>query len=286
MSAPEHEDPRQVLARHNLLPKRSFSQNFLVARDVVEKIAEAAVPTPGTLVVELGPGCGTLTTAMLRRGARVHAVERDRDMIRLLRKELADVPGFEVVEGDAATVDLRAIAAREGGPVHVAGNLPYSITGEILRHLVDSADSIASAVVMIQREVRDRLVAEANGDDYGALTVFVQACMRVEPVLLVRAGAFHPPPRVDSAVVRLTPLHPRRAEETPAFRATVRAAFAQRRKMLRNALRAYCADDAAIERACAEAGVQPTARGETLSVERFAVLARSLEQSRARVSET
>ncbi len=94
MNAPDHEDPRKVLARYGLLPKRSFSQNFLVAKDVVERIAEAAVRTPGEPLVELGPGCGTLTTALLRRGARVHAIERDRDMIRLLREELGAVDGF------------------------------------------------------------------------------------------------------------------------------------------------------------------------------------------------
>lgn len=285
MSSTEHEDPRKVLARYDLLPKRSFSQNFLVARDVVDKIAEAAVPAEGAFVVELGPGCGTLTTALLRRGAKVHAIERDRDMIRVLRTELAGVPDFEVEEGDASTVDLRAMAARRGEKLHLAGNLPYAITGEILRHLVESADALASAVVMVQREVRDRLLANPGDDDYGALTVFVQARMRVESVLLVRAGAFHPPPRVGSAVVRLVPMDPPRAEETPAFRSTVRAAFAQRRKMLRNALRAVCPDDAAIERACERAGVLPTARGETLSVERFALLARCLKEEAAKLNE-
>jgi 16S rRNA (adenine1518-N6/adenine1519-N6)-dimethyltransferase len=276
MTVPEFEDPRAVLRRHNLAPKRSFSQNFLTSHDVVEKIAEAATRDPETVVIELGPGCGTLTTAILRRGSRVVAVERDRDMIGLLRKELASVETLEVVEGDAASVDLGAIRERLGAPITVAGNLPYSITGEILRHLVDSADEYDAAVVMVQREVRDRLLAEPASAEYGALTVFVQARMRVESVALVPAGAFHPPPKVGSAVVRLIPLHPPRAQETDAFRKVVRAAFQQRRKMLRNALRSV-ADDAIVVAAADDAGIDLKARGETLSVEQFDSLARAIE---------
>jgi len=276
MTAIDHEDPRRVLARHGLAPKRSFSQNFLISREAVEKIASATV-TPGTeLVYELGPGAGTLTTALLRLGTTVVAVERDRDMLALLRSELGDVAAFSVIEGDAASFDFAAARARHGGPVAVAGNLPYSITGEILRHLVESADSISHAVVMIQKEVRDRLLASPGSEHYGALTVFVQARMAVSSVAIVRRGAFHPPPKVDSAVVRLEPLSPPRAEETPAFRAVVRAAFMQRRKMLRNALRPIAPLEE-IDRALAVIGVDGNVRGETLSVETFAGLAKQLE---------
>lgn len=276
MSVPSFEDPRAVLRRHRLEPKRSFSQNFLVAEGVVESIAEAAVADGTGLVVELGPGCGTLTTAILRRDARVVAIERDRDMIRVLQQELASVPTFEVVPGDAATVDLHALRERLDAPIAVAGNLPYAITGEILRHLVDSASAFTSAVVMIQREVRDRLLAAPGTSEYGALTVFVQARMRVESVVLVPRGAFHPPPKVGSAVVRLTPLDPPRAVETVAFRRVVRAAFQQRRKVLRNALKSVAPTDA-FDQAVARLGIDPGVRGEVLSVEEFGSLARALE---------
>ena len=276
MSIPSFEDPRAVLKRHGLAPKRSFSQNFLVAEGVVESIAAAAVQDGTEVVVELGPGCGTLTTAILRRGTRVVAVERDRDMIRVLEDELRDVPTFEVVPGDAASVDLRALRDRLATPIAVAGNLPYAITGEILRHLVDSAVAFTSAVVMVQREVRDRLLAAPGTGDYGALTVFVQARMRVESVVLVPRGAFHPPPKVGSAVVRLTPLDPPRAEETVAFRRVVRAAFQQRRKVLRNALRSVAPTEA-FDAAVADLHIDPGVRGEVLSVEQFGALARALE---------
>lgn len=276
MSPIDHEDPRRVLARNGFAPKRSFSQNFLISREAVEKIASATV-VPGTeRVIELGPGAGTLTTALLRHGIPVLAVEKDRDMIALLRRELADVPDFEVVDGDAGRFDFAADRARAGSRAAVAGNLPYAITGEILRHLVESADDIAHAVVMIQKEVRDRLVANPGDSDYGALTVFVQARMDVSSVTIVKKGAFHPPPKVDSAVIRLVPLDPPRAVETPAFRRVVRAAFSQRRKMLRKALRAI-ADGDVVDRALAAVGVEGTARGETLSVETFASLASELE---------
>lgn len=280
MSPTEHEDPRRVLARHGLAPKRSFSQNFLVSREAVEKIAEATVSRDVRNVVELGPGAGTLTTALLRLGAHVVAVERDRDMIGVLRAELADVPDFEVVEGDAAKIDLRSLRARIGAPYAIAGNLPYAITGEILRHLVESADAFSHAVVMIQKEVRDRLLAGPGDSDYGALTVFVSARMSITSVTIVRKGAFHPPPKVDSAVVRLEPLAVPRAVETPEFRAVVRAAFSQRRKMLRKALRAI-ADGPDVDRALSAAGVDGEARGETLSVETFAALAGELSASLA-----
>lgn len=276
MTVPEFEDPRVVLRRHRLAPKRAFSQNFLVDQAVVEAIADAATVTEHHAIVELGPGCGTLTAALLRRGRHVLAVERDRDMIALLQKEFAAIDTFEVIAGDASSIDLGALRDRLGVPITVAGNLPYSITGEIVRHLVDSAAHYESAVIMVQQEVRDRLVAQPATREYGALTVFVQARMRVESVLAVPSGAFHPAPRVDSAVARLVPMTPPRAEETPTFRRVVRASFQQRRKMLRNALR-QLADAETLEHCARTAGFGLDVRGEVLSVEQFAALAQALD---------
>lgn len=259
-----------MLRRHGLTAKRAFSQNFLVARSVVERIAGALAPRAGELTVELGPGLGTLTAALVRAGARVLAIERDRDMLAVLREELRGVEGLELREGDAATVDLGALAA-EHGPVAVVGNLPYAITGAILRNLVEQRASLSRAVVMVQREVRDRLIAQPSTKAYGGLTVFVQAAFDVDPVLRVPAGAFHPPPKVESAVVRLVPRAVPRAEETEAFREVVHAAFGARRKTLRNALKQIGAE-AALERA----GIDGGRRGETLSVEELAALAEAL----------
>lgn len=271
---PGWEDPRRVLARHGLAPKRAFSQNFLVSRSAVEAIARATVTRPGETVIELGPGLGTLTGELLRTGARVIAVERDRDMIAVLRAEYPGAP-LEIVEGDAADVDLMALAG--GEKVALAGNLPYAITGGILRNLCERHQAISRAVVMIQKEVRDRLLAAPGTGEYGALTVFVQARFDVRSVVKVPAGAFHPPPKVDSAVVALVPRAVPRAEETDAFREVVRASFAARRKTLRNALvQAFGAERS--DRALASAGIDGKRRGETLSVEEFAALAGAIER--------
>ena len=294
IETPRWEDPRRALARHDARPKRSFSQNFLVARPIVEAIADAAALAPGDAVVELGPGLGTLSAAMLRRGARVLAIEKDREMIGVLGADLLDAASplregralvagaaFEVEEGDATTVDLAALHARWGtrsgdrtDPLVVVGNLPYAVTGAIFRNLVAHREHVSRALVMIQKEVRDRLLALPGTKDYGTLTVFVRAAFRVEPVLRAPAGAFHPPPRVESAVVRLVP-RTDAIEETDALRLAVRACFEQRRKTLRNGLVALVGA-ARADAALASAGIDGARRGETLSLEEIAALSRAL----------
>jgi 16S rRNA (adenine1518-N6/adenine1519-N6)-dimethyltransferase len=265
------EDPRTLLKRYGLRAKRGMSQNFLVSQAGVDAIVRAVGAAPGERVVELGAGLGTLTTALMRAGARVLAIERDLDMIRVLTAELGP-HGLEIRRDDAACIDYAAIAMQQGSKVCVVGNLPYAITGAILRNLVESRASLSRAIVMVQREVRDRLVAEPGTADYGALTVFTSAAFEIDTVLRLPQGAFHPPPKVQSAVVRLVPRSTPLAEETDAFRAVVRGAFQSRRKTLRNALRAcgIAQSDQALERA----GIDPTRRGETLSVLEFDTLAR------------
>lgn len=277
MTLPAWEDPRRVLRRHGLEPKRGYSQSFLVARHAVERIAAALEPRPDELTVELGPGLGTLTAELLRAGARVLAVDRDPDMIAVLRAELGHVASLEIREGDAATLDLGALAA-EHGRLALAGNLPYAITGAILRNLVEHRGALRRAVVMVQREVKDRLVAHPGEKAWGAPSVFAQAAFEVTSVLKVPAGAFHPPPKVDSAVVRLDPRPVPRAEETAAFRAVVKAVFGQRRKTLRNALRALGGD---VDGALAATGLDPGVRGEELTIEELASLARAWDGGRA-----
>lgn len=265
---PGWEDPRRVLKRHGLAPKRSFSQSFLVSRHAVERIVEALAPSPEELTVELGPGLGTLTGALLRAGARVLAVDRDRDMLAVLEAELGASERLTLCEGDASSVDLGALAA-EHGKVALVGNLPYAITGAILRNLTAHRASVRRAVVMVQKEVRDRLVAAPGSKTYGAASVFLQAAFAVEPVVKVTRGSFFPPPKVDSAVLRLFPHPAPRAEETEAFRAVVKAAFGRRRKTLRNALSSL---GEGTDEALARAGIDPRRRAETLTVEELATL--------------
>lgn len=272
---PPFRDPRVVLREHGLRPKRSFGQNFLVARPVVEDIAAAVGGAPGSTVIEIGAGLGTLTAALVRSGARVVAIEPDRDMQRVLEAELGDA--IERVAADAAAVSLAELAGAPGEPVLVAGNLPYQATGAIVRALVAQLASWRRAVLMVQREVAERLVAAPASEAYGALSVFVQAACRVTRVRDVSPGCFHPAPRVWSAVVALEPLEPPRAEETETFRVVVKAAFAQRRKTLRNALLATGRPAAAVDAALARAAIDGKRRGETLSVEELATLAGAWE---------
>jgi 16S rRNA (adenine1518-N6/adenine1519-N6)-dimethyltransferase len=267
----------ETLRAHGLAPKKKLGQNFLADAHAARVIAEAATTPEGGTVLEIGAGLGALTRPLLARAGRVTAIEFDRDLVPILREELAAeiaAGRFELIEGDAASVDW---AARlEGGPrPHVlAGNLPYLITGKLVEKAVGLADLIDRAVFMVQAEVADRLAAAPDSEAYGGLSVFVQAAFDVKRILTVKGGAFVPRPEVDSAVVALTPRRPRRAVETDAFRAAVKAAFGARRKTLRNAWKGlYGWSREELERHAAEAGIDLGARGETLPVEAFAAIA-------------
>ena len=182
---------------------------------------------------------------------------------------------MSVVEADAVQLDWRAALGEGPRPRAIAGNLPYLITGRLLERATAYADAVDVVVFMVQAEVAERLVAKPATEAYGALTVFVQAAFAVQRLLTVRAGAFFPKPAVDSAVVRLVPLAPRRAEETPAFQEAVKRAFGMRRKTLRNAWRGiYGWSREQLEERALAAGISLDARGETLAVEDFARIAR------------
>lgn len=266
-------DPRAVLRRSGLAPKRSFGQNFLVSPHAVQAIAEACTPEAGLNVVELGAGTGVLTRALASRAARVVAVERDRDLVPVLREELGELPNVEVVEGDAGAVDPSALAPE---PRVLAGNLPYQITGRLLELATQHASALARAVFMVQLEVAARLAASPGTKEYGALTVFVGAAFRVTKLFEVSPGSFYPPPEVTSAVVLLEPRRPRITEETETFRALVKGAFGARRKTLRNAW-SRVGEAARIAAAAEASGIRLDARGETLDVEAFARMAKTLD---------
>jgi len=271
------EDPRTVLKRHNLWAKRAMSQNFLVARPVVERIAQQAHALDAGVIIELGPGLGTLTKALLATGSRVVAMERDRDMIAVLRNELSEVVGFEVRAEDAARIDLEALSSALATPLTVVGNLPYAITGSIFRNVIDAAACVPAAVFMVQREVRDRLNAKPATPEYGALTVFATAAFEVSTLMHVGRNCFHPAPRVTSSVVVLKRHAVARAPLTPTFQRVVKASFETRRKTLRNALLNALSDGAGpIDAALAAASIDGKRRGETLSVEEFGQLAAQL----------
>ncbi len=267
------EDPRVALRRHGLRPRKSFGQNFLVDPGVLEDIVRAVGARPGLRVVEIGAGVGTLTRALAEAGAEVVAIERDRDLVPALRTDLGALVRIE--EANALTFDYRAAA--QGSPTVVAGNLPYQLTAPLLAAIVDAIDVLEAAVVMVQKEVADRLVARVGTKAYGALSVLAQA--RAEPQLVraVPPSAFHPPPQVWSAVVRIQPGRPPRIGDVPwdDVRRVVRAAFSRRRQQLKKAP-AGLAPGEALPAALAAASIDPTRRPETLGAEEFAALARAL----------
>jgi 16S rRNA (adenine1518-N6/adenine1519-N6)-dimethyltransferase len=226
--------------------------------------------------VELGPGLGHLTQHLLDTGAKVFAVERDRDMVRVL--EGRKLEGLTVVAGNAADIHFAKVAGTS--PVAVAGNLPYHLTSSILFQCLEQHRDISRAVFTLQKEVVTRLSAEPGNRDYGLLSVLLGLYFDVESLFLLPRHLFHPPPQVDSAVIRLTALPKPRAEvsDDDHFIRVVKAGFAQRRKTLLNSLKSNpsLGDSQTLQRALESAGIDPQRRAETLSVTEFAALERAL----------
>lgn len=271
-------DARALLARSGLRAKKSWGQNFLCDDAVLADIAAATQAGPERPVVELGAGLGALTHHLLVRGGKVIAVERDREIVPVLRDNLAAFAQLEIREANAATLDYEALARELGGPLTVAGNLPYQLSSRIMVSLADAHPHVARAVLLVQREVAERLAAEPGSRTYGLLTVLVQRSFRVLILRSVPPGAFYPPPKIHSAVVVLQ-AHPERPVGTSDAQlvAAARAAFSARRKTLRNALAGGLGLTAPqLEPVFAEAGIDPGTRAETLGLAHFARLAAAL----------
>lgn len=274
--------PKSLLSSHGLRPKRSFGQNFLADDHLAARIADLAVPTRSGTVIEIGAGLGALTRPLLERAQRVVAIERDRDMCRALRADFAEpllTQRLEIVEADAKAIHPKQLLAGRPAPHVLTGNLPYQISGPMLRLAVATADDVERVVFLVQLEVAERIVALPASESYGALSVFLQARFTARRVLLIRRGAFYPQPSVDSAVVTLEPRSTPVATETGAFRELVTTAFAQRRKKLKNAWQGVLGLDAdALAHAAGAAGIDLDARGETLSPESFAQMVREVSR--------
>jgi 16S rRNA (adenine1518-N6/adenine1519-N6)-dimethyltransferase len=263
--------PAELLRRHGLRPKKAWGQNFLGDEQLLSSLAGLARVQPGDWVVELGAGLGHLTHALAGTGAKVLAVERDRELVPILRAEL---PRVEVAEADAKSFDLRAVAARAGRRVVVCGNLPYHLSSPILFHLLDQREAVRRAVLLLQMEVAERIVARPGGRDYGLLSVLIQLVADASLGLAVPRHAFTPPPEVESAALVLEFLEQPRAavRDESRFRALAKAAFSQRRKTLWNAVKSLPGGREAL----AKAGIDPRRRAETLTVEEFAAVERAL----------
>ena len=266
-----------LLARHGLRAKKSWGQNFLVDERAYREIVGALDLDRQRWVVEIGAGLGTLTWRLAAVAGQVVAVERDRDLCAVLRTELGGpIDGLapvEIAEANALTFDYAQLADRAGRPIAAVGNLPYQIASQILFRLLETPARFTRIVIMLQKEMADRIVSPPGQGAYGALSVMVQQAGQARIVCRVRPGGFLPPPKVDSAVVEIVPYPAGRAPLADAarFSRIVHAAFQMRRKTLRNAL-GRLADTARLDAAFAAAHVDPQRRGETLSVEEFAAL--------------
>jgi 16S rRNA (adenine1518-N6/adenine1519-N6)-dimethyltransferase len=244
--------------------RKRFGQNFLVDPSYIQKIVAAVAPAAQDAVVEIGPGLGALTEPLLSKLDHLHVVEIDRDLAQRLRQR-EDAAKLTIYEGDALSFDLGQLPSN----LKVVGNLPYNISSPLLFHIAKSASQVQHITVMLQKEVVDRMTAAPDTPDYGRLSVMLQATFSIKRLFIVPPGAFRPVPNVDSAVAQLTPLP---APLVPAaqfehFSKIVMAAFGQRRKTLHNTLKGFVSDAELI--AC---GIDPKARGETLSVHQYAAL--------------
>lgn len=248
--------------------KKQLGQHFLHERGVVEHIILAVDPRPGDRLVEIGPGQGALTLPLLRRHGALTAIEFDRDLVVPLRAAAANHGTLTLIEADVLSVDLGALAI--DGLIRLVGNLPYNLSSPILFHAVAHAASIRDMHFMLQKEVVDRMAAPPGSKVYGRLGVMLQAYCEVTALFNVGPGAFRPPPKVDSAVVRLVPRAPDSIgiRDPRRFADVVRAAFGQRRKMLRKALESTCTPAQ-----LAAAGIDPQLRAEQVAVADFIRLA-------------
>lgn len=265
---------RDVIARHGLSANKAFGQNFLFDLNLTGRIARAAAPLDVGSVIEIGPGPGGLTRALLDHGAReVIVIERDRRFLPVLDEIAAAYPGrLKIVEGDALKVD----AAKLGeGPRRIVANLPYNVATPLLLNWLEAGTTFASMTLMFQKEVAERLVAQPRTKDYGRLTIAAQWRADVRRLFDVPPRAFTPPPKVTSTVVQLIPrAEPLFPADAAMLERVTAAAFGQRRKMLRQSLRQV---SPLAEEVLVAAGIAPTARGEELSIEQFCALARAFK---------
>lgn len=253
--------------------RKRFGQNFLRDPGIISRIVRAIAPRPGDRLVEIGPGQGALTEPLIESaGGQLEVIELDRDLIPGLRVQFFNYPGFVVHEGDALKFDFRALRG-DGEPLRVVGNLPYNISTPLIAHLLEAGDVIADMHFMLQKEVVERLAAEPGGADWGRLSVMAQYRCRVDDLFTVPPEAFVPRPKVDSAIVRLTPYAelPWPATNEALLFDVVRQAFSQRRKTLRNNLKGMVDGDT-----LAALGIDPARRPQTLSVEEFVHIANHL----------
>lgn len=250
------------------IPRKRFGQNFLEDRRVITAIIDAVNPHYNDTVVEIGPGLGALTRPLVSRLAHLHVIEIDRDIIEKLKKNFSTDP-LTIHQGDALTFDFSLFCA----PLKVVGNLPYNISTPLLFRLAELGSQVVDMHFMLQKEVVDRMLAKPATADYGRLTVMLQYRFEMEMILFVSPDAFWPPPKVNSAVIRMIPMHGRCGVvyDEAKFGLVVAQAFSQRRKTLRNNLKGLLNEEGLIN-----LGIDPNSRAENLTVEQYVAIANFL----------
>lgn len=251
------------------IPRKRFGQNFLTDQNVLHEIIRAISPAADDLMVEIGPGQGAMTGLLLPALNALHAVELDRDLVTLLKKKFG-TDKLIIHSGDALAFDFSSLL-KEGKKLRIVGNLPYNISSPLLFHLAQFAPQVQDQHFMLQKEVVERMVAAPGGKDYGRLSVMLQWRYHMELLFIVPPEAFDPPPRVDSAIVRMIPLAQPLECEQAKLEQVVTKAFSQRRKVIRN-----CLSGMFTEAQLVDAGVDPQARPETVALAQYVALARLL----------
>lgn len=251
------------------IPRKRFGQNFLTDQNVLHDIIRAIAPAADDLMVEIGPGQGAMTSLLLQALDQLHAVELDRDLVALLQKKFSS-ERLIIHSGDALQFDFASMIP-VGRKLRIVGNLPYNISSPLLFHLARFVGQVQDQHFMLQKEVVERMVAEPGSKDYGRLSVMLQWRYQMELLFIVPPEAFDPPPKVDSAIVRMIPIAAPLACEQTKLEQVVTKAFSQRRKVIRNGLSGMFTEAQLVD-----AGIDPQARPETVGLESYVALARLL----------
>lgn len=268
---------QELVKKYNFRFSKSLGQNFLIDDSVLEDIVEGAEVSEEDLVIEIGPGVGTLTRELIKKAKRVVAIELDSNLIPILTEELGDEEKFSLIHNDALKVNFDEIMAGEKS-VKLVANLPYYVTTPIIAKLLNEGYKFKSLTIMIQKEVAERMNSEPNCKEYGSISVLVQYFCTTKIIRKVAPSSFMPRPKVDSIVIRLDRLEEPRVElkDEKLFFDIVRNSFNMRRKTLWNALKSFGLDKESMEGVFKDAGIDQKRRGETLSIEEFGALANSL----------
>ncbi len=256
------------------IARKRFGQNFLTDQQVLNDIIRVINPQRGENMVEIGPGLAAMTRLLMEVVEPLYVVELDRDLVARLKKEFSPQK-LQVHEGDALQFDFATLPVAQGQKLRIVGNLPYNISSPLLFHLAEYAEQVEDQHFMLQKEVVERMVAEPGGKEYGRLSVMLQWRYHMELLFVVPPTAFDPPPRVDSAIVRMIPKKEKLACDLANLEAVVTKAFSQRRKVIRN-----CVAGMFTEAQLQAVGINPQQRAETVSLEQYVALANSLHPPR------